>query len=134
MIHLIHSKSRSRSDELRGDFIAAALDARNAAIDVVWSRNIGCEAEDLGRRERAQALCEQALRSAEREGLITEAGVRRLTGVVIDAMRVAEMLVTKTLPVPVYHDQVAALRAAIIKVWREETLKRRVTVALRLAS
>lgn len=86
-------------------------------------------------RQKAMARVERILLHAERCHILTGAGVRRLMGVVFDAMVCARWRHSaKQIPGLDATSQIAALPRALRQVWRVGRVQSVVTRTLRLAS
>jgi hypothetical protein len=133
-LHLIHSRL-SPSDVLLNALCKAAHALVWAEDAATWHRNLNDAPDFDHSRTLALGRVERILRHAEKSHIISAQGVRRLMGVVFDAMVCSRWRVAGQ-PLPGFDTaaQIAALPKTLRQVWRVCRVQAVVTNTLRLAS
>jgi len=134
MIRLVHSRP-PQSDVLLEALCKAAHSLVWAEDATTWHRNLSDSPDFDKARSHALDCVEEILRDAEQSHVISGQGVRRLMGVIFDAMTLARWRISgPSLPGLDTASQIAALPRTLRKVWHLFALKQRVVSTLRLAS
>lgn len=133
-LRLVHSHP-STSDVLLNALCKSAHELIWADEAATWHHHLRDAAAFADKRQRAMARVERVLLHAERCHILTGSGVRRLLGVVFDAMVCSQWrLAAKPIPGLDATSQIAALPRTLRQVWRVCRVQSAVTRSLRLAS
>lgn len=133
-IRLVYSRPHT-SDVLLNALCKAAHELIWAEDAATWHRHLSDADTFAKARTRALARVERILLHAERCHIITGQGVRRLMGVVFDAMVASRWRsAPKQIPGLDVANQIAALPRTLRQVWRVCRVQSVVTRTLRLAS
>lgn len=132
-LRLVYSRPCT-SDVLLNALCKAAHNLIWAEDAATWHRRLPDGPDFERARKRAMARVERILLHAERCHIINGQGVRRLMGVVFDAMVCSRWRGAKQIPGLDVANQIATLPRTLCQVWRVCRVQSVVTRILRLAS